>query len=126
MAVSVIRCALLTAVLTGSSGRYCPTARERIVLPATGWGKDSDLKSAVELLLNVYCFATIMKLENSKSNHGYSGTMRLFSHSGGCLLPFLMVYFDMHKFLNFYEAQFIYFSFGNSCLGVMLRNCCLI
>ena len=47
----------------------------RIVLHIASMGKDQNSKSEVWFLLNVYCFHTILKLKNLKSNDHKLGTV---------------------------------------------------
>lgn len=47
----------------------CPASQERIMPHTASPGKDRNSKCEVQFLLNVYCFHTITKLKDPKSNH---------------------------------------------------------
>lgn len=52
---------------------------ERIILHVASLGKDPNSKFEIGFLLEVYCFHTITKLKDHKSNHCKSGTVCMYT-----------------------------------------------
>lgn len=60
----------------GAAASCCfPASPENITLHITSLGKHQNSKFKVRFLLHVYCFHTIIKLRNVKSNYCKSGTI---------------------------------------------------